>query len=234
MDPAASSGALALLRIAPEVADALAAGHPVVALESTLISHGLPSPRNVEVALAAEAAVRREGAVPATIAVHGGRLVVGLTNDEIEALAAAGPVAKASRHNLAAALGVRRLGRHDRQRHHDRGAPGRHPRLRHRRHRRRPPGRRVEPRHLRRPRRAGTDAGPGRVCRPEVDPRRATHAGGARDARRAGHRPGHRRACPGSSRARAASPSTSASTRPRRPQRSPSAIGPWGSARGCW
>ena len=60
-----------MLRIAPEVADALAAGHPVVALESTLISHGLPSPRNVEVALAAEAAVRREGAVPATIAVHG-------------------------------------------------------------------------------------------------------------------------------------------------------------------
>jgi pseudouridine-5'-phosphate glycosidase len=104
MDPVAPASALGMLRIAPEVADALATGLPVVALESTLISHGLPPPRNVEVALAAEAAVRREGAVPATIAVHGGRLVVGLSNDEVEALAAAGDVAKASRHNLAAAL----------------------------------------------------------------------------------------------------------------------------------
>ena len=101
-----------MLRLAPDVAAALAAGTPVVALESTLISHGLPAPRNVEVAQAAEEAVRREGAVPATIAVHGGRLVVGLSDDEIEALAAAASsalegaraLAKASRHNLAAAL----------------------------------------------------------------------------------------------------------------------------------
>ena len=100
------------LRVAAEVAAALAAGSPVVALESTLISHGLPSPRNVEVALAAEAAVRREGAVPATIAVHEGRVLVGLNGDEIEALADAAASAllggraltKASRHNLAAAL----------------------------------------------------------------------------------------------------------------------------------
>ncbi|HEY8199000.1 MAG TPA: pseudouridine-5'-phosphate glycosidase [Candidatus Limnocylindrales bacterium] len=104
MDSAASSSAITMLRIAREVADALAAKRPVVALESTLISHGLPSPRNVEVALAAEAAVRLEGAVPATIAVHEGRLIVGLSNDEIAALATAGPVSKASRHNLAAAL----------------------------------------------------------------------------------------------------------------------------------
>jgi pseudouridine-5'-phosphate glycosidase len=101
----------AVLRIVPEVAAALALGSPVVALESTLISHGLPPPRNVEVALMAEAAVRREGAVPATIAVHQGQLVVGLSTDEIDALAAdvatarpVGSVAKASRHNLAAAL----------------------------------------------------------------------------------------------------------------------------------
>lgn len=107
----------AVLRIAPEVAHALDAGAAVVALESTLISHGLPAPRNVEVALAAEAAVRREGAVPATVAVREGRLLVGLTGDEIDALAAAAArgmaaasaesaasVAKASRHNLAAAL----------------------------------------------------------------------------------------------------------------------------------
>jgi pseudouridylate synthase len=101
----------AALRIAPEVAAALAVGSPVVALESTVISHGLPPPRNVEVALAAEAAVRREGAVPATSALHRRQLVVGLSGEEIDALAAAvaaaGPepsVAKASRHNLAAAL----------------------------------------------------------------------------------------------------------------------------------
>ena len=93
------------LQIAPAVADALATGRPVVALESTLISHGLPAPRNVEVALAAEAAVRAEGAVPATIAVRDGRLLVGLSRTEIETLAAARDVVKASRHNLAAALG---------------------------------------------------------------------------------------------------------------------------------
>jgi pseudouridine-5'-phosphate glycosidase len=100
------------LRISREVTGALAAGMPVVALESTLISHGLPAPRNVEVALAAEAAVRRHGAVPATIAVHDGRLSVGLAAAEIEALADAASSAlesgraltKASRHNLAAAL----------------------------------------------------------------------------------------------------------------------------------
>src|SRR3990172_5804519 len=93
------------LDIAPVIADALATGRPVVALESTLISHGLPAPRNVEVALAAEAAVRAEGAVPATIAVRDGRLLVGLSRTEIETLAAARDVVKASRHNLAAALG---------------------------------------------------------------------------------------------------------------------------------
>ncbi|HEY8168904.1 MAG TPA: pseudouridine-5'-phosphate glycosidase [Candidatus Limnocylindrales bacterium] len=93
-----------VLRLGREVADALAARRPVVALESTLITHGLAAPRNLEAARAAEAAVRHEGAVPATIAVHDGRLVVGLSGDELEALAAAGTVEKASRHNLAAAL----------------------------------------------------------------------------------------------------------------------------------
>lgn len=96
------------LVIATEVAAALAAGRPVVALESTLITHGLPAPLNLAVALAAEAAVRREGATPATIAIRGGRLLVGLSGAELALLAAATGALKASRHNLAAALGSTR------------------------------------------------------------------------------------------------------------------------------
>lgn len=91
------------LVVAPEVADALADGRPVVALESTLISHGLPYPQNVEVATASEQAVRSSGAVPATVAMRDGRLLVGLVADELEALATAprGSVRKVSRHSLA-------------------------------------------------------------------------------------------------------------------------------------
>ena len=91
--------------VAPEVAEALDAGRAVVALESTLISHGLPYPRNVEVARASEAAIRGQGAVPATIAVRFGRLAVGLRDEDLETLAQAHDVIKASRHNLAYALG---------------------------------------------------------------------------------------------------------------------------------
>ena len=91
------------LAIAPEVADALRDGRPVVALESTLISHGLPYPQNVEVATASERAIRASGAIPATIAMHGGRLLVGLSADDLEGLATAprGSVRKVSRHSLA-------------------------------------------------------------------------------------------------------------------------------------
>lgn len=71
------------LTIAPEVADALAEGRPVVALESTLIAHGLPYPRNLETAQAAEAAVRAGGAVPATIGIRAGKLMVGLGADDL-------------------------------------------------------------------------------------------------------------------------------------------------------
>lgn len=94
------------LVIAPEVADALAAGRPLVALESTLISHGLPYPQNIEVARASEAAVRAAGAVPATVAVRGGRIVVGLREDDLETLATApsGSIRKVARPSLAAAL----------------------------------------------------------------------------------------------------------------------------------
>ena len=93
------------LTIAPEVADALADGRPVVALESTLISHGLPYPQNLEVAAASELAVRASGAVPATVALNDGRLLVGLSGSDLETLAIAprGSVAKVARPNLAAA-----------------------------------------------------------------------------------------------------------------------------------
>lgn len=94
------------LTVAPEVATAVAEGRPIVALESTLISHGLPYPANLDVARASEAAVRESGAVPATIAIRDGRLVVGLGAADLEALATApsGSVAKASRPSLATAL----------------------------------------------------------------------------------------------------------------------------------
>ena len=91
------------LDISPEVKDALAEGKPVVALESTIISHGMPYPKNVETALRVEQTIRDNGAVPATIAVIGGRLKAGLSHGEIEHLGKAGrAVAKASRRDLPA------------------------------------------------------------------------------------------------------------------------------------
>lgn len=89
------------LDISPEVAAALAAGKPVVALESTIISHGMPYPKNVETALHVEQTIRDAGAVPATIAILGGRLKAGLSADEIEYLGKTGrSVAKVSRRDL--------------------------------------------------------------------------------------------------------------------------------------
>ena len=89
------------LDIAPEVSAALAAGKPVVALESTIISHGMPYPQNVETALAVEKIVRDSGAVPATIAVIGGRLKAGLSAEEIEYFGKKGmEITKASRRDL--------------------------------------------------------------------------------------------------------------------------------------
>ena len=91
------------LYVSPEVSQALAEGKPVVALERTRISHGMPYPKNVETALLVEKTIRENGAVPATIAIIGGRLKAGLSPDEIEYLGKAGPkVAKASRRDLAA------------------------------------------------------------------------------------------------------------------------------------
>ncbi len=89
------------LEIAPEVGAALAAGKPVVALESTIISHGMPYPQNVETALNVEKIVRENGAVPATIAIIGGKLKAGLSREEIEYLGKKGyAVTKASRRDL--------------------------------------------------------------------------------------------------------------------------------------
>lgn len=86
--------------INPEVAEALSAGKPVVALESTIISHGMPYPKNVETALAAEQVVRDNGAIPATIAIIKGKLKVGLTLDEIEYLGKTEGVIKTSRRDI--------------------------------------------------------------------------------------------------------------------------------------
>ncbi|HEY7131616.1 MAG TPA: pseudouridine-5'-phosphate glycosidase [Candidatus Limnocylindrales bacterium] len=94
------------LAVRPEVLEAVAAARPLVALESTLISHGLPYPSNLEVARAAEAAVREAGATPATVAIHDGRILVGLSDADLEALATApdGSVMKAARPSLARAV----------------------------------------------------------------------------------------------------------------------------------
>lgn len=89
------------LDIAPEVAEALKAGKPVVALESTIISHGMPYPQNVETALKVEQIIRDAGAVPATIAIIGGRLKAGLSKEEIDYLGRTGAgIPKASRRDL--------------------------------------------------------------------------------------------------------------------------------------
>ena len=90
------------LDVNPEVAQAIAQGKPVVALESTIISHGMPYPQNVETALNVERIIRENGAVPATIAIIGGRLKAGLTPEEIEYFGKKGrAIHKASRRDLA-------------------------------------------------------------------------------------------------------------------------------------
>lgn len=98
------------LRLHPEVAEALEAGRPLVALETALIAHGLPPPANLEVARELEAVVREEGAVPATVAVVGGIPTLGLTADQLEAVAAGAAVAKLSDRDLAPAIALGRDG----------------------------------------------------------------------------------------------------------------------------
>ena len=100
------------LRISPEVQQALDHRRPVVALESTLITHGLPHPTNVETALAMEAAVRKSGAIPATVAILDGIIIVGISEAQIRQLAAmpAGTVRKCSRRDLPIAIALRQHG----------------------------------------------------------------------------------------------------------------------------
>ena len=98
------------LQISPRVKEALAQGKPVIALESTIISHGMPYPQNVQTALACEHIARTHGAEPATIAVIGGKLCAGLTEYQIEYLGKAGPsMRKASRRDLPVLV----AGKHD-------------------------------------------------------------------------------------------------------------------------
>lgn len=98
------------LEIALPVRQALGNDDPVVALESTVIAHGLPAPRNRKVALACEEAVRDRGATPATIAILDGRVIIGCTEEQIDELAAAKDVAKVSRRDLAAVVAGERNG----------------------------------------------------------------------------------------------------------------------------
>lgn len=99
-----------LIQLSPEVAAAREQGRPVVALESTIIAHGMPWPQNLETAREVEDVIRAEGAVPATIAVIGGRIRIGLTNDELQQLAQAPDAMKLSRRDLPYAIATGRLG----------------------------------------------------------------------------------------------------------------------------
>ncbi|TQS72815.1 pseudouridine-5'-phosphate glycosidase [Rhodobacteraceae bacterium] len=96
----------ALLVFTPEVRDALDAGQPVVALESTIITHGMPFPQNVQTAREVEATIRRAGAVPATIALMNGMIHIGLSDAELDELAQAKDVMKVSRADMAVCLAL--------------------------------------------------------------------------------------------------------------------------------
>ena len=100
----------AFLQFSPEVQAARAAGKPVVALESTIISHGMPYPQNVQTAREVEQLIRAAGAVPATIALIDGRICVGLTDAQLERLGNAGDALKVSRRDLAYVLAEKKLG----------------------------------------------------------------------------------------------------------------------------
>ena len=92
------------IKFSPEVSEAINSGRPVVALESTVIAHGLPYPQNLETARDLESIVREDGAVPATIAVFGGEFHVGLTGTQIEGLATRDDIRKISRRDLPVAI----------------------------------------------------------------------------------------------------------------------------------
>ena len=91
--------------VIPEVKLAIQTGKPVVALESTVISHGLPRPQNLDTARRLQAVVRSEGAIPATVAILDGQVKIGLTDDELEVLANADQVVKVSRRDFSNVVG---------------------------------------------------------------------------------------------------------------------------------
>lgn len=99
-----------LLRFSPEVRQALIDHRPIVALESTIISHGMPYPQNVEMANTVESIIRREGAVPATIAILDGEIRIGLESKDLEYLAQAKDVVKVSRRDLASVVASKKTG----------------------------------------------------------------------------------------------------------------------------
>lgn len=99
-----------LIALAPEVAEARASGQPLVALESTIIAHGMPHPQNLQTAREVEAVVREHGAVPATIAVLDGKVRIGLTDEQLALLATSPDAMKLSRRDLPYAVATGRLG----------------------------------------------------------------------------------------------------------------------------
>lgn len=119
-----------------EVRAARAAGKPIVALESTIISHGMPYPQNVQTAREVEQIIRDGGATPATIALIDGKICVGLSDAQLEQLGNTEGVLKVSRRDLPYVLSQKTRCNH-RCGHHDLCRSGRHPRVRHRRHWRR-------------------------------------------------------------------------------------------------
>jgi pseudouridine-5'-phosphate glycosidase len=100
----------AFLQLSPEVQAARAAGKPIVALESTIISHGMPYPQNVQTAREVEDVIRAAGAVPATIAIIGGKICIGLSDDQLEILGNSKDAIKVSRRDLAYVLAQKKLG----------------------------------------------------------------------------------------------------------------------------
>lgn len=129
------------LSVAPEIQQAIDEGRPVVALESTILSHGMPYPENLEFAHNVEKIVRGEGAIPATTAIIGGKLKVGLNAEELEIMCKANGVGKVSRRDVAVYLATRQDRRHHSCYHHAHSFPRRHTYIRHRRYRRRTQGR---------------------------------------------------------------------------------------------
>ena len=180
----------------------LGRGPPVVALESTLLCHGIPAPRNRELAAEIEDAVRAAGAVPATVAVIDGRIKAGLTRGGAGAAAGCARGRQVLDPRPAPDPRERRARRDDHRGDRVRGGAGRHPDHGDRRPWRRASGRGTNPRRLGRSRGAGAHAGDRGVQRHQVDPGSGAHPRAPGDAGRAGGRLSAATSCPASTRRR--------------------------------